>query len=39
MKYHKRQMNSQFITSVCVGGIADLLSYSGLFNQGDVDIR
>ena len=32
-------MNSQFVTPVCVGGNADFLGYSGLFNQGDVDIK
>ncbi len=36
MKYHKRQMNSQFITPANVWGLCD---YSSLFNQGDVDIK
>jgi hypothetical protein len=39
MKNHNRQMNSQFITPTYVWGVADLLGYSGLFNQGDVDMK
>lgn len=39
MKYHKRQMNSRFITPAQVWGLSDRQDYSGLFNQGDVDIK